>query len=215
MYIQELTDKQYNTLEFVKGKPNAELPNFDWVVQKVCNESLEEEVKAPATSLRNKQFFLLDKKGILELRLTYGSITKHKVLSLLAVAAAVTIAVAALAVTIMFCPAVAAAVFLAGVIFVVGTGVYPANVFDISKRLNRSVLLTQSLEQDVIVLAKFMDTHGNRLLEKFERDLQELKPQTDEELNQKQQIECAALQLRLAAKFVADYSAQMEDKVEE
>lgn len=206
MYIKEITEREYKTLDFVKGKKNEELPSFDTVTQEIFKNS--SNVEAPLISLQYKQAVCLDRSGIERIIRQRENETKHKILSVIAVAAAVTLAVAAFVAVIVFAPYLAGVAFIAGILAVAATGAYPAWVFDISQRLQRATTDTESIQKDVDDLIKFMDSHGNQLLTTLEDQLQEMKPETQEDLNKKQDMDRAAMQLRLAAQFVAEYVQQ-------
>jgi uncharacterized membrane protein len=156
----------------------------------------------------------LDRAGIQKLIKEKQHETMHKILSVVAVAAAVAAAVAVVALAGAFCvPLIGGALFL-GITAIVGASFYAGYAFNISKNLQKAINEVESIQKDVDALVEFMDAHGNGLLQTLEGQLEGMKPETVEERQKKDQIEHAAQQLRRAAKFVAEYSQQMEENTE-
>ncbi len=208
MYIRDISNKEYKTLDFVNAKKTAELPQFyDATTPKIFKEALGFD--APSTSL-GFRLYRLDRAGIQELIKGKRHETMHKILSVLAVAAAVAAAVAVVALAGAFCPGLAGGALVLGIAAIVGASFYAGYAFNISKNLQKAINEVDSIQKDVDALIEFMDAHGNGLLQTLEGQLEGMKPETVEERQKKDQIEHAALQLRLAAKFVAEYVQHME-----
>ncbi|MFV0340846.1 MAG: hypothetical protein ACK5MA_09550 [Parachlamydiaceae bacterium] len=208
MYIRDISNKEYKTLDFVKAKKSNELPQLNSATSTQIFKDLGFD--APSISLQNRQFDTLDRAGIQKLIKGKQHETMHKVLSILAIAAVVTAVVAAVALAGVFCAPLAAGTPTLGFFAIYGTCLYAGYAFNISKNLQKEINKVESMQKDVDALVEFMDAHGNEVLETLEDQLLEMKPSTTEELYKKEEMERTALQLRLAAKFVAEYVQQME-----
>lgn len=208
MYIRDVSNKEYKTLDFVKAKKSNELPQLNSATSTQIFKDLG--FTAHSISLQNRQYYTLDRASIQKLIKEKQHETMHKVLSVLAVAAVVAVVAAAIALVGVFCPMIAGPIVIFGFVAIMGTLCYPGYAFNISKSLQKAINEVESMQKDVDALVEFMDTYGNEVLETLEDQLLEMKPSTTEELYKKEEMERVALQLRLAAKFVAEYVQHME-----
>lgn len=204
VYFEEITKREYNTLEVVsKKRTEKALPTFSTATKKVF-EDYGSEKKVPDCLFLSRNVGFLNRKDIEQTIHKVENGKKHKILSLILLAATVVVAVAAITALSICCPAfLVIPIALATIALPFSISYIPLAFRENSSTLAWQTDSVKKLQTEVDSFKDYMDSEGSKLKLKLEKQVLLMNPSNLEEYTEKSRIETAINDLRLAEVLIA------------
>jgi hypothetical protein len=205
-----LTGSERDTLAYLQDSNRETLPEISYSVKQVFSKYVEEAKEMPTLELKSRSPFHISPASIKQLEDKIANPSrKHKIISILAMAATVAAVAAGITALAVLAPAWLLFLVVAAPLIICGIGglsVYIHDAFRLDKQnLKNDTATAKQFQINVDLFKEFLDKHGEALKEAIAKDLDvNLLDLDDSQVAEKAQLRAALTELRRAEAFYAD-----------